>query len=165
MNLNMKKLAVILLAAVLALVGFVGCGQKSGAKLEGSLNDILTQIYTNVDVDDDTRTWLQNYMNNQEITAENCSYFLGTDVAFEEGLASEPMMSSQAYSLCLIRVADDADIDQIKKDIRDNVNPMKWICVSVDDENIVVDNIGNVIILIMSELSEPLHTAFTALAK
>ena len=59
-----------------------------------------------------------------------------------------------------------ADIEQIKTAIKENVDPQKWICVGVDPEKIIVDNIGDIIILIMSDdQGEALHNAFLALAK
>ena len=131
---------------------------------EGSLEDMLAQIYETVDVDDETRTWL-NGMTTTEITAENSSYYFGIEnLEFEEAIASEPAMSSIAYSLCLLRVSEGTDIEQLKTDIKENVNPAKWVCVSVEDENVIVDNIGDVVILIMhNEYAEALHNAFLSL--
>ncbi len=132
--------------------------------LEGSLEDILAKIYETVEVDDETREWLKK-MATTEIPADNTSYFFGIEnLEFEEAIASEPMMTSVAYSLCLLRVKDGTDIEQLKADIKANVNPAKWICVSVENENVIVDNIGDVVILIMhNECAEALHNAFLAL--
>lgn len=132
--------------------------------LEGSLEDILATIYDTAEVDDDAREWLKK-MATTEIPADNTAYFFGIEnLEFEEAIASEPMMTSQAYSLCLLRVKDGTDIEQLKADIKANVNPAKWICVSVEDENVIVDNIGDVVVLIMhNDLAEALHNAFLAL--
>ena len=98
------------------------------------------------------------------LTEENESYYIGTtDAAYTEALASEPMMSSIAHSVVLLRVEDGADIDKIKEDIKSKVDSRKWICVGVEPENVIVDNIGNLVILIMSENSAALHDAFTSL--
>ena len=96
------------------------------------------------------------------ITQEGSGYFLGKDdIEFEEAIASEPIMSPGAYSLCLVRVKRGADIEKAKIDIKENVDPRKWICVGVDPSNVYVDNIGDVIILIMSDNEgEALHNAF-----
>lgn len=73
-------------------------------------------------------------------------------------------MTSSAYSLCLLRVKEGADIKAIKKDIKENVDPRKWICVGVDPDNIIVDNIGDVVVLIMSDdAGSALHDAFLQL--
>jgi len=95
------------------------------------------------------------------LTKENQSYMLGVDnFDFIEGIASEPMISSQAHSVVLFTVAEDADIEGIKADIKANVDGRKWICVGVEPENIIVDNIDNMIILIMDEQSQAIHEAF-----
>ena len=47
---------------------------------------------------------------------------------------------------------------------KENVDPMKWVCVGVDTKNILVDNIGDVLILVMSdEAGKALHEAFLSL--
>ena len=71
----------------------------------------------------------------------------GLDIV--EAYACEPMMSSVAHSVCLIKMAEGSDIEAAKTAIRENVNPRKWICVSVEPENIRVESIGNLILLVM----------------
>ena len=96
-----------------------------------------------------------------ELTPENMNYMLGVDnFKYLDGLASEPMMSSQAHSIVLFTVEDGSDIETIKADIKANVDGRKWICVGVEPENILVENVGNHIVLIMDLESEALMTAF-----
>jgi len=99
---------------------------------------------------------------NTEITAENISYYLGVDnIDLIAGVACEPMMSSIAFSVCLIQVADEADVEGIKADIENNVDPRKWCC--VEAENVIVDSIGSKIVLIMcNEPAEAIHANFEA---
>ena len=101
----------------------------------------------------------------QEITEENIEYHLGSKaITYKEAIASEPVMSTSAYSLCLVRVEEGADIESIMSEIKDNVDPMKWVCVGVDPANIFVDHVGDVIILIMSdEQGDKLMDSFLAL--
>jgi hypothetical protein len=138
----------------------------SNGNLEGSLEDILADIYENAEVSESFREFIDTGLQTTEITAKNAVYFLGKDdIEFESAIASEPIMSPSAYSLCLVRVAEDADIEQIKLEIKENVDPFKWVCVGVDPDNIIVDNIGDVIILIMSDYEgEALYNSFLALA-
>ncbi|NLP13533.1 MAG: hypothetical protein GX383_03405 [Clostridium sp.] len=138
--------------------------EQSG-NLDGSLEDILAKIYDTAEVSSNFKNFIDSGLQTTEITAESCGYYLGKeDIEFEEAIASEPIMSTSAYSLCLVRVKEGADIEKIKKDIKDNVDPMKWICVGVDPSNIFVDNIGDVIILIMSNNEgKALYDAFLAL--
>ena len=62
-------------------------------------------------------------------------------------VASEPMISSQAFSLVVARVADGKDAKQVAKDMLAGVNPAKWVCVSADDMTAAVS--GNIVMLIM----------------
>jgi|SRR5690554_5349591 hypothetical protein len=169
----MRKVLVLSLALIL-LFSIAGCqsqgadSDKTGsANLEGSLEDILAQIYDTAQLDDQFREYIENGLFQTEITAENSSNYFNTEgIEFESGLASEPMMQPSAYLLTLIRVKEDADIEKIKTDIKDNADPMRWVCVGVDPSNIYVDNVGDVIMLVMSdEAGEALHEAFLALGK
>lgn len=97
----------------------------------------------------------------QALTDENMLYMLGVDnFKYLEGLTSEPMMTSQAHSIVLFTVEADADIETIMADIKANVDGRKWICVGVEEENILVDHVGNHIVLIMDQASEALMDAF-----
>lgn len=153
----MKKLLVLVLVFVLGLV-LVACdtdadsGNGGENNLDGDLESILNSIYENADLDGYFAEFVEDGLFVQEINQENVEYHLGTSsVEFAQAIASEPVMSTSAYSLCLVRVKEDADIEQIKEDIKNNVDPMKWVCVGVDPDNIYVDNVGDVIILIMSD--------------
>jgi len=124
-----------------------------------SLSSILDKIYEKAGLETPKRA-------QTEITAENIEYYLGTsNIEFTEGMASEPMMGSFAHSIVLIRVKDGSDVTKIMDDIKTNVDPRKWICVGVEPENVIVENAGNMIILIMDELSENYHDAFSELVK
>ncbi|NLJ95569.1 MAG: hypothetical protein GX321_00320 [Clostridiales bacterium] len=135
--------------------------------LEGSLEEIMDKIYETADLEDGFRDYVENGTMNEEVTAERAEYFLGkADIEFEEALASEPMIQPGAYSLVLVRAKDGADIEKIKTDIRENLNPYKWVCVGVSEENIIVDNIGDIIFIVMSDNeADSLHEAFLALEK
>lgn len=77
-------------------------------------------------------------------------------------------MSSQAYSLVLIRVADGTDIAKLKADIKANAPINKWVCVCVEPDQVYVENIGNVIMLLMCAWegdNDVLHQAFLNLGK
>lgn len=164
----MKKSLALLLAIAL-LLAFTGCTSNvpggSTGTLDGSLEEILAEIYENAEVSDSFREFIAEGLYTEEITEEKSEYHLGkTGIDYEEAIASEPMMQPSAYSLCLIRAKTGSDVEALKAEIKDNVNPTKWICVGVDPQNIVVDNIGDVVILIMSDYeAEALHAAFLAL--
>jgi predicted small secreted protein len=169
----MKKLLTLILA--LALLFTVascstaggdpaGLDKTSDGNLEGSLDDILGKIYETAELDDNFRSYIEEGLMKTEITPENCENYFGTTIEFESGLASEPTMQPSAYLLNLIRVKEGADIEKIKTDIKENADPMRWICVGVDPSNIYVENVGDVVMLVMSDnAGEALSKAFLAL--
>jgi len=85
------------------------------------------------------------------IDDSTAQYFLGLESleGIEEALGSEPMISAQAHSVCLVRAKEGVDIEALKEKIRTSVDPRKWVCVGIEREEIIVNNIGNLIILIM----------------
>lgn len=170
----MKKLIVILLSLTL-IFSFAACQAKpantdkssnnESGNLEGSLEDILDKIYETAELDKQFREYIETGLMLTEINEENCAYHLGKEgIEFEEAIASVPIISPSAYELDLVRVKDGADIEKIKADIKENVDPRKWVCVGIDPENVIVDSIGDVIIVILSDdHGKALHDAFLAL--
>lgn len=77
------------------------------------------------------------------------SYYTGlTDGSvLTAAVASEPMISSQAFSLVVARVADGQDAKSVAKDMLAGVDPAKWICVSADDMTAAVS--GDIVLLVM----------------
>lgn len=136
----MKKIILSCLACV-TLFSLTGCGEK---QVERTLEEIMTKVYA--DVPEDERPMM---LTNTEVTEENVENYLGTKyIEYEEALASESAVGSIAHSVVLVRMKDEADVEEAKKKIEENANPRKWICVEADD--VVVKNKGNLIILIMS---------------
>ena len=151
----MKKILLVTFTFIISLT-LMGCGAKN---VEGTLEEIMSKVYSTLG-EDETPMMLTN----TEITKENIEMYLGTsDIEFEEALASESATGSIAHSVVLLRVKDNADVEAIKEKIEDNVNPRKWICVGVEEDDIVVENKGNLIILIMvsdEATREKLETSF-----
>ncbi len=163
----MKKILSILMIGMLAL-SLVACAPSENSEggtptenIEGTLEEILAKIYETADVEEEQREYFQNNLATTAFTPDAAEYYLGVNgLDFAEAIASEPLMSSQAYSLCLVRANEGADIDQMMTDIKENVNPNKWICVGVEEDQVIVDHIGDLVILIMSDQAEALHQAF-----
>ena len=136
-----KKISLIVIMLVVAFA-VTGCGSKN---IEGSLEDIMTKLYAGIP--EDQRPMM---LMNTEVNEENVEYFLGTkDIEYEEALASESEVGSIAHSVVLVRIKDASKAEEVMAKIKDNVNPRKWICVGVEEDQVIVKNKGNLIILIM----------------
>lgn len=142
---KVKKLLLLLIVCA-SLLPLTGCKEQN---VEGSLDEIITKIYE--DIPTDEMPMLEN-INVLEVVPDNITYYIGTtDIEYEEILASEPMMSSIAYSVVLVRMKNGANIKDAKTKIKENVDPRKWMCVEVPEEDVIVKNKGDLIILIMVE--------------
>ena len=77
---------------------------------------------------------------------------------------SEPMMMSQAYSLVLAKVKDGVDANAVAKEMSENIDTRKWICVSA--EKLYATSSGDVVFLIMTneEMATPIYEKFKTLA-
>lgn len=146
----MKK-TIALLTALLMMFSFVACSSttaasgSSAAGYEGSLTELVGKIYEKQPID--LRLTDATEINLSE--GANPTYFFGLENAdaLEEGVFSEPMMTSMAYSLCVARVKDGQDVEAVKKTIFENVDTRKWICVEANQ--VRVASCGDVILLVM----------------
>ena len=59
----------------------------------------------------------------------------------------EPMTGSQAFSLVLVRVKDAADAKTIARQMKDNIDPRKWICAMADQ--VIAAGYGDVVLFVM----------------
>ena len=75
-------------------------------------------------------------------------------------VVSEPLMNAQAYSAVVVKVKDGADIESMKKEMLENLNMGKWICVSAD--KLYITSRGNVIFMVMAseEWAKPVYEEF-----
>lgn len=142
---KIKKLLLLLLVCT-TLVSLTGCGNEN---VEGTLEEIMTSVYAGIP-EDERPMMLTNIEVSEEM--ENVEGFIGTkDIEYEEILASEPGIGSIAHSVVLVRMKDGADIEAAKEEIKENINPRKWVCVWVEEEDVIIKNKGNLIIVIMVE--------------
>lgn len=84
-----------------------------------------------------------------------------TSVEDVDGIVvSAPMMSSQAYSMILVKAKDASKADAIAKEMKDNVDPNKWICVSA--EKVYATSCGNVAFLVMTnaDMADDVYESF-----
>ncbi len=136
----MKKTLTLI---TLILVGCIltACGEKKEKNIKGSLATLMEEVYEGVD--------MQN-LDRQKVTEDKMEYMLGSsDLDIKEAYSSEPLMSSIAHSVVLVRANEGADVENIKKEIKEKINPQKWVCVWVEEEHVHVESRGDLIILIM----------------
>jgi len=149
----MKKLFGIFSILLLSLT-LVGCGKEKNENIEGSLEDIMTKLYEGIKEEEKPMM-----LENKTLTEEDFKYYAFADIKYKEAIASESMTGSTPHSVVLIRLEDSKDAEAAVKEIKDNANPRKWIC--VEAENVYVLNKGDLVVLIMSnELAEPIKTNF-----
>lgn len=161
----MKKITAIIMCVFMLCSTFAlsACGDEAdGANAEKlaamSLDEIFEAIYNEVDVE-------LPALGTMPIDSTNEQYFLGTTgLDFSEAAASEAMINAIAYSVCLVRMNDGADVEAAKQAILSSVDRRKWICVEVPEDHVLADSCGNVIILIMTEHSDAILSAWNTVA-
>ena len=130
----MKKLIALVLVMVMA-VSMVACGNKTKTPLTGTMEENVMKVMeiapvefmagpVPVDLTDTSEEgqWALNYftgLQSAESVTDVCVY--------------EPMTSSQAFSLVMVRTAEGADPRAVAQEIKDNIDPRKWICVGADE--------------------------------
>ena len=163
----MKKFISIFMATIM-LLSLVGCSSnktKSDSVLSEDLTKIVEKIYETANFDDkEMNDYLKGY-ENITLDKSNADMYLGdSNIDIKEGICSEPSMNAIAYELVLLRLDDNADVEAVKKQIKENANPRKWIC--VEAEEVVVENVRNVVLFLMADKEEatPIKEAFLNLA-
>lgn len=159
---NMSKKIGIILAIIIIVAIIIGAviflKPQPVKNVEGSLEDIMAKLYNGIPQDQ-----LPMMLGNIELNSENIEYYVGTnDIDFKEAMASESGVGSIAHSVVLIRLNDARKAEETVNKIKETADPVKWICVQA--ENVVVENKGDLVVLIMSDAkSEQIKTNFEGL--
>lgn len=112
-----------------------------------TLAAMLTEMLTDLDAE------FLPYYTAYEITAEDAPYVVGyegLDTGFDAALAYGPMMGSTAFVMTLFRLPDGMDAESYAKDLQENADPVKWICVSADYVDATAN--GQYVFFLMSSL-------------
>lgn len=140
----MKKLLMSLLVVAMVL-GLSACQNNKEKNIEGTLDEIMDKIYDGVSEDS-----LPMMLERVELNSENEFWYIGTDkLEYKEALASESGIGSIAYSVVLIRLEENADVEAAKSLLKDSIDPRKWICVGVEDDEVVIESNGNLILVVL----------------
>ena len=159
---NFFIIGLILLAAISFIIfilvsgsgnkgsGNKGSGNKGNVETPKAINDINDIINTinknNKNVLPELETMKVDIKNIDEVTSYTG---LKTTDGIESIVVSEPLITAQAYSVAIVKVKDNADVEKIKQEMLDNIDMRRWICVSA--EQLYITNSGNVIFSVMAD--------------
>ena len=140
----------LILLAVISFIIFIlvsGSGKKGSVETPKDINDIINTINkNNKDVLPELETMKVDIKNIDEVTSYTG---LKTNDCIESIVVSVPLITAQAYSVAIVKVKDNADVEKIKQEMLDNIDMGRWICVSA--EQLYITNSGNVIFSVMAD--------------
>lgn len=146
----MKKVIGLILAVVMcvSVVALSACGAK---EIEPPLNEVITQMYQTEGLNKDFQQWSSGNFGlaTNPVDKDNIEAYLGVKTDVVDGYESAPMMLASAYSLVVVKVKDGVDMNKLKEDVKANAPINKWICVSVNKDQVFVETRGNVLMLLM----------------
>lgn len=140
----------LILLAVISFIIFIlvsGSGNKGSVETPKDINDIINTINkNNKNVLPELETMKVDIKNIDEVTSYTG---LKTNDGIESIVVSVPLITAQAYSVAIVKVKDNADVEKIKQEMLDNIDMRRWICVSA--EQLYITNSGNVIFSVMTD--------------
>lgn len=164
-----NKVGILAVIMALSMSAMTGCGNRGGDRTSDEVSseengDTAGMVHLN-SVDEVSAFFDEVYggvaedllpmdVSTTELDlgdADMLSYHTGlTALDGIEGVyLSESMISSTAYSAVYIRTTDDADVESIRKQLMDNINPAKWVCVTAEQQYAVI--LGNDIFFVMGQ--------------
>ena len=159
-------LSVIAILVVIAVAIFKINGKaKTNLEPVNSGEDLLALVDKLYEGQDGLFSRLQSQIVDVE-DSDVVKYYTGLEngTKLEYVVTSEPMISSQAYSLVLAKVKDAVNANEVAKEMSEKVNTAKWICVSA--EKLYATSSGNIVLLVMSseDMAKPIYEKFKTLA-
>lgn len=146
---NILVIALILLAVISFGIIILVSGKENTSSLE-TTKDIIKMISIinkdNKNVLPELETMKIDVKNIDEVTSYTG---LTSNDDIESIVVSVPLITSQAYSVAVVKVKDTADVEKIKEEMLDNIDMGRWICVSA--EQLYITNSGNVIFSVMTD--------------
>ena len=146
---NILVIALILLAVISFGIIILVSGKENTSSLE-TTKDIIKMISIinkdNKNVLPELETMKIDVKNIDEVTSYTG---LTSNDDIESIVVSVPLITSQAYSVAVVKVKDTADVEKIKPEMLDNIDMGRWICVS--SEQLYITNSGNVIFSVMTD--------------
>ena len=149
----MKKFISVILMAALALSLFAACGKTDdapkGADLSGESAEALVNKIYETKVPEFALMTMPVDLADAEMVAWQTG--VSDPALLKEAVISESMMSSQAYSMVMVRVNDAAKAEEVAQMMLDNIDPRKWICVAADAFDAAI--YGDLVLFVMIDSS------------
>lgn len=153
-------IAIAIIIAIVAIIAIMNNSNKHSANLN-TTKEIKTALKT-------IQKNLGGTLPDLEVTEINpkdselvSSYTYLTDPSIITSLVvAEPTMSSQAYLALIFKVKDNVNVEEVKKELLENIDMNRWVCVSADV--LYITNNGNTIFAVMSfeDWATPVYNEF-----
>ena len=153
-------IVIVIIIAIVAIIVIMNNSSKHSANLN-TTKEIKTALKT-------IQKNLGGTLPDLEVTEINpkdselvSSYTYLTDPSIITSLVvAEPTMSSQAYLALIFKVNDNVNVEEVKKELLENIDMNRWICVSADV--LYITNNGNTIFAVMSfeDWATPVYNEF-----
>ncbi len=152
-----KKISLLAVCLSITVCSLTGCAGASndGEGIDGmSLKEILSAVYSDCG---DIQFPSLSTSKIRPSDSDDFSFYFGTDNtdSVAEAIVSEPKMSTLAYSLGLIRLKDGADASAFASEIKNSIDPARWICVVA---TVVETSVNRNVVLVLLD-TEPERAA------
>lgn len=123
---------------------------ETGAELtaDAELSGMVDKIYEAYPVELMMMTTSAVDLSDESWLTYNTGLTVEQGALVDAGVLSESMTGSQAYSLVLLRVKDEADAQTIADAVLDNVQMNKWVCTMADKARVAT--FGDKVLFVMS---------------
>ena len=144
-------IAIIAIALIVAGIVLATNSNKPKSNVQITSTDDMQNLINTVY--DGQKENLPPTLNTQIVDVSNLDVLksftgLSSNENIDSVVVSEPMIGSQAYSFVLVKVKDGADADMIAKEMSENIDTRKWIC--VEAEKLYATSVDNLAVLVMS---------------
>lgn len=143
-------IAIIAIALIVAGIVLATNANKPKSNVQITSTDDMQNLINTVY--DGQKENLPPTLNTQIVDVSNLDVLksftgLTSNENIDSVVVSEPMIGSQAYSFVIVKVKDGANADSIAKEMSENIDTRKWIC--VEAEKLYATSIDNLAVLMM----------------
>lgn len=153
----MKKFICLFLAALLLLAGCASSGKtEPAATFDGTMEALINKMYEN---HKDLEMPMM-VMTVETTDTDSISFNMGLENGdkLADAAISEPMMG-QPYSLILVRAKEGTDPADLAKQMLQNIDTRKWICMEADTKTAAVCGDIAMFFMVNSEFADTVTTS------